>query len=209
MTFLAAFFTLVTLLIALPTYALAQGAAETPAEPKFAYCAEPNEMVLELRYSGGMIQDPDATPFVRITCQGKVLIHWPRYTKMAGDYTLTLSKKELESLLAIFAQEQLLTINNANIQAMAARVQAEGPSEISEDHGVTTTVDMRFERVAPADPTGTPLINIDRQMSLPAAAVAASARAPIAPLQNLAAGIREIEALAERPDLVKLPSDNE
>lgn len=204
MTFLAALFTLVTLLIALPTYALAQGAAETPAEPKFAYCAEPNEMVLELSYSGGMIQDPDTTPFVRITCQGKVIIHWPRYTKMAGDYTLTLSKKELENLLAIFAQEQLLTMDNANIQAMAVRAQAEGPFEISEDHGVMTTVDMRFERVAPADPTGIPLTNVDRQISLPAAAVAASARAPMAPLQNFAAGIKELEALAERPDLVKL-----
>jgi hypothetical protein len=42
---------------------------------------------------------------------------------------------------------------------------------------------------------------------LPTAAVEAGARAPIEPLQDFAAGIRQLEALAERPELVKLPDN--
>ena len=74
------------------------------------------------------------------------------------------------------------------------------------NHGVTANVDVRLERVAP-DTAGPPaLLDVDRRISMPAAAVEASARAPMEPLQDFAAGVKQLEALAERPELVKLPN---
>ncbi len=90
MTFPAVMASFATLVIALPSYAFAQGTGETPTKPKFTYCSNVSETVLELRYSGGMIENPDPTPFVKVTCDGVVFVHWAKYTKKAGDYTLKL-----------------------------------------------------------------------------------------------------------------------
>ena len=210
MAFPAAMITFATLVIALSSYAFAQGAGETPTKPEFTYCSDASESVLELRYSGGMNANPDPAPFVKVTCDGVVLVHWPKYTKKAGDYVLKLSREELESLLANFAQDQLLVLEPSNIRAMAARVQVQaGPVELPQDHGAITIVDMRFERVSSSVPDAAPLTNVDQRLSLPTAAVEASSRAAMAPLRNLAVGIKEIEALAKRPDLIKVPGNNE
>jgi hypothetical protein len=187
--------------------ALAQG-ADQPDEAKFSYTRAADQPILELSYEGGMIADRDPTPYIRVYGDGRAVIHRPVYMKDAGEFELQLSPEELENLLATFAQPQLLTLEPGRLAAMAAEVQAEaGPVELPGDHGVTANVDVRLERVAP-DTAGAPaLLDVDRRISLPTAAVEAGARAPIEPLQDFAAGIRQLEALAERPELVKLPDN--
>lgn len=186
------------LVVALPfqTFAQDQSSAAKPS-----YTCDPTTPVLELSYSGGLIADPDPTPFVRVFCEGRVLIHYPAYTKKAGDYELRLSPAELEQLLATFATDQLLNVEPGRMETLAADLQTTGPVEMPGDHGVTANVEVRFETVTPADPARAEMVDVERRFSMPAAAVEASARAPVEPLQDFAAGVRELEALAERPDL--------
>lgn len=189
--------------------ALAQG-ADQPAEPKFSYTRAADQPILELSYEGGMIADPDPTPYIRVYGDGRAVIHRPVYMKDAGDFELQLSPEELENLLATFAQPELLTLDPARLTAMAAEAQGRaeaGPVERPGDHGITANVDVRLERVEPETASAPALLDVDRRISLPTAAVEAGARAPIEPLQDFAAGIKQLEALAERPELVKLPEN--
>lgn len=199
---------LAVLSVGLPSHILAQGAAGSPTEPKFMYTRDSDKPVLELSYSGGMIANPDRTPFVRVYGDGRVLIHRPLYMKKAGDYTLKLSQKELDNLLATFAEEELLNIDEGRLEAMAAGLRVEaGPIELPGDHGVTANVQIRFERVSPSDETRAALVDVDRRITLSVAAVQTSARAQVKPLQIFAAGVRQLEILAERANLVKVPND--
>lgn len=192
---------LAMLAVALPFQAFAQD--RSASQPDVT--CDPTSPVLELSYSGGMIADPDPTPFVRVFCEGRVLIHYPAYTKRAGEYELVLSPQELDELLATFAGDQLLTIEPDRMASLAAEVQATGPVEKPEDHGVTANVEVRFESVTPADPARAEMVDVERRFSIPAAAVEAGAQAPVEPLQNFAAGIRQLEALAEHPGLERVP----
>ena len=188
--------------------------AAGPTEPSFSFSRVANAPpVLELSYEGGMIQSEDPAAFVRVYGDGRVLIHRPRYMKEAGDYTVTLSQEELEDLLRPFADSRLLTLDEPQLAEMAAAVQpAAGPVRPTSDHGVVANVQVRLERVRP-EGAAAPLANVDRRVSLPVATLEAAARAPVLeaasraavePVRDLAAGVSQLEALAERPGLVKV-----
>jgi hypothetical protein len=189
-------------------------AAAAAAEPRFSFSrAAAAAPVLELGYSGGMIANRDPTPFVRVFGDGRVVVHYPRYMKKAGDYTTTLSQEELEDLLRPFAEGRLLTLDEPRLAAMAGGVRSTaGPTVSPSDHGVVANVQVRLERVRP-EGAAAPLTNVDRRISVPTStlraavrtpALAAAARAEVEPLSDLAAGVRQLEALAERPGLAKI-----
>ena len=160
-----------------------------------------------------MIQDPDPAAFVRVYGDGRVLVHRPRYMKKAGDYTVTLSQEELEDLLRPFADSRLLTLDEPRLAEMAAAVQpAAGPVRPTSDHGVVANVQVRLERASP-EGAAAPLANVDRRVPrrwprsrLPPArrCSEAASRAAVEPVRDLAAGVSQLEALAERPGLVKV-----
>ena len=82
-----------------------------PEQPgTLTYQTEPETLLLELAYEGGMIANPDPTPFVRVYGNGRVVVHYPDYMKKAGDYELELSEEEIESLLQSFSDQSLLTL---------------------------------------------------------------------------------------------------
>ena len=70
-----------------------------PAGAPPAFDRSDTAQVLVLRYSGGMIANPDTTPYCRIYGSGRVRFHWPTYTKRAGDYEMTLKRAELDGLM--------------------------------------------------------------------------------------------------------------
>ncbi len=194
--------------IGIPSNVLAQTTAAGPAEPKLEFNRVADNLILDLSYTGGMIANPDPTPFIRVFGNGKVIIHYPAYMKKAGDYTLQLSQEELDKLLKNFATEELLTAPES-IEAMAVTaITQAGPSELPGDHGVKTNVKVNLDRVVPADTTRAPLTDVKTVISIQSAAIEAGAGAPIQPLQNFSIGVKELEGLANRTDLVKLPGNN-
>lgn len=177
----------------------AKGTLELPAEMP----GEVQEPVLELSYEGGLIKNPDPTPFVRVYPDGRVLVHYPAYMKRAGDYELRLSDEELQELLASFADQDVLTLEEEGLRAMAAEALAEaGPVERSDDHGVTTVVEIRAESFTPEGAEEPMLLDVERTLrieEMPPEDMAAEAG--FRPLMEVAGGVRRLEALAEREDL--------
>ncbi len=165
--------------------------------------AEVQEPLLELSYQGGMIKNPDPTPFVRVYPGGRVLIHYPAYMKNAGDYELQLGPEELDELLSSFADQQVLTVESDQLEMMAAEARAEqAPLVPPDDHGVATVVEIRAESFTPAGETAPTLIDVDRRLvaqDLPPAEALTDPR--FAPLRGLAEGVAQLEALAKRSDL--------
>jgi hypothetical protein len=180
---------------------------ETGAAGSFGYQreqpAELAEPLLALSYQGGFIKNPDPTPFVRVYPGGRVLIHYPAYMKRAGDYELQLSESEIEALLSSFADRQVLTLEPDALNQMAAQVRAEEGLSVPEgDHGVATVVEIRADEFTSAGEEEPSLIGVDRKITaleLPPAEAVAEPR--FRELRRFAAGVQQLEALAERPDL--------
>lgn len=179
--------------------AATKGTFELPTETP----PETQEPVLELSYEGGLIKNPDPTPFVRVYPDGRVLVHYPAYMKRAGDYELRLSDDELRDLLASFADGEVLTMEEEGFRTMAARALAEeGPVERSDDHGVTTVVEIRAESFTPDGADEPMLLDVERTLridDMPPEDLAAEAG--FRPVMAVAGGVRRLEALAERDDL--------
>lgn len=179
--------------------AATKGTFELPAEAP----PEMQEPVLELSYEGGLIKNPDPTPFVRVYPDGRVLVHYPAYMKRAGDYELRLSDEELRDLLGSFADEEVLTMEEEGFRTMGARALAEeGPVERADDHGVTTVVEIRAESFTPEGADEPMLLDVERTLridDMPPEDMAAEAG--FRPFMEVAGGVRRLEALAERDDL--------
>ncbi|HEX9768079.1 MAG TPA: hypothetical protein VGA50_02805 [Kiloniellales bacterium] len=205
MRVLSAAVLVVGLSVLLPTCAYSQPETGPSDDAGFAFSRAPDEVVLQLSYDGGLIENPDPMPFVRVFGDGRVIVHYPVYMKKAGDYVLRLSDQELESLLATFAKEDIVTVNEPRMEEMLAEARIEtGPVEPPEDHGATVAVEMRFESVPATAPAAPPLTDVERRIAVPVSAVETGIRAPSTTLQGIAAGIRQLEDLARRPDLEKI-----
>lgn len=186
------------------------GAAEEPGG-SFGYPPEtvPEEVaepLLELRYEGGLIKNPDPTPFVRVYPGGRVLIHYPAYMKKAGDYELQLDEQELEELLSSFADREVLTTESDELAAMAAAARADDQlADVADDHGVRTVVEIRADSFTEAGATEPTLMEIDRTLvaeDLPSLEALAATRDPgLRRLERFTRGVRRLESLAERTDL--------
>lgn len=180
----------------------------TAARGSFAYGTAPEAAadeapLLELSYEGGLIKNPDPTPFVRVYPGGRVLIHYPAYMKRAGDYELQLGEREIEELLSSFATPEVLDAEPETLAAMAAEVRAEeGLVEPVDDHGVAAVVEIRAESFTPAGADEPTLLDVERRLvaqELPPAELEVAPR--FQALSDLATGVRALEALAARPDL--------
>ena len=163
------------------------------------------EPIVELRYEGGLIKNPDPTPFVRVYPGGRVLIHYPAYMKKAGDYELQLSQEEIDELLSSFADRQVLTVENTALETMAASVRTQqGPAEPIDDHGVKTVVQINAN-FQPGDTPDSGLMEVNRSLEatgLPSPEVIDVVADPgLRRLKDFSSGVAELEALARRSDL--------
>ena len=76
---------------------LAQGAP--PFDPKILLPSDPDTVVITYSEVPDMLANPDPTPLIRVFGDGEVLVHYPKYMKLAGDYQLFLNPGELRKLL--------------------------------------------------------------------------------------------------------------
>lgn len=218
------------LLLALPWVAACGPGPESGGGPSasqepggsFGYQAPPSdpsapevvqEPLLELRYEGGIIKNPDPTPFVRVYPGGRVRIHYPAYMKKAGDYELQLDDAELQELLSSFADRDVLTTESGQLEALAADVRADQElADVLDDHGVKTVVEIRADSFTAAGEQAPTLLEIDHTLTaqgLPSLeALEATTDPQFRRLQLFTRGVRELEALGARPDLEPIePSD--
>ncbi|MDW9408565.1 hypothetical protein GOB18_07865 [Sinorhizobium meliloti] len=175
-----------------------------PNAPALAFSTSPDVPVLELRYEGGLIKNPDPMPFVRVYGDGQVKVHYPTYHVKAGDYSVTLSPEELKALLRIFARQELINTEQLDINAARppANTVEQSPLSLPNDHGVVSSVTISAQSITPAGARAPQLLE-PKKLSIPNTAVKAAARSGNTVLQGFAAGIEELEALSQRPGLVR------
>lgn len=195
-------------------FVLALACAREPGEPEavrgsFSYEPTAEEPLLQLSYSGGMIENPDPTPFIRVYPNGRVLVHYPAYMKKAGDYELELNESELAELMAAFADESILKLENEELMGMAAQARStEDDLRVSNTHQVSTILEIRadsFTREGEEEPT---LLMVDRILSTEDLAATAAALPEVRRLNDLSEGVRALESLADRDTLSRMETDS-
>lgn len=164
----------------------------------------PDEPLLELRYEGGMIANPDPTPFVRVYPGGRVLVHYPAYTKRAGEYSLQLNERELQALLASFSNEVVLTLQENDLRLMALEIRADVMEPQIDDHGVESVVRIRGESFIAEGARRPMMLNVDQTIRASSNLLRAAPDSSFENLKSLAAGVSRLEELARSESLKKI-----
>jgi hypothetical protein len=192
-------------LIATATTRAEAATAKRSGQPKFEYSDAPDKPIAELRYSGGMIENADPTPFIRVYGDGTVRVHYPPYMKKAGEYTLKLAPDQLQSIIDSFSSEAVARTPVLRLDEPPNTVRSvapTGPSDVIGDHNVRAEVTLQIERIEPAQAgAAPPITNVERKISVPAEGVKGATRGFSPPISGPASGIKQIEGLAADPRL--------
>ncbi len=176
------------------------------AQASFQYAQEPNTLVVEMRRTSGEVGDPDPIPLLRIYGDGSVRVHFPSYLKRAGDYELQLSQTEMESLLASLIGNGVMVFDplaaKRQKQEIAEQSGEQGSVSIIAD-GDTTVIEIHLESYT--SPDGTTTTDLSKKISWYGLQWDAKEYPGVETLQKLAAAERELLALCQREDLVKVP----
>ena len=183
------------------------------AQVSFQYAQEPNTPVVSLSRTSGEVGDPDPIPLLRIYGDGSVRVHFPNYLKRAGDYKLQLSRTEMESLLASLIENGLMGVDPQAAtrqkqeiaqQATTAAQQARTQGSVSKlMDGDTTVIEIHLDSYTASD--GITTMDLTKIISWYGLQWDAQQYPGVQTLKNLAAAERELLALCEREDLVKVP----
>ena len=183
------------------------------AQVSFQYAQESNTPVVVLKRTSGELGGTDPIPLLRIYGNGSVRVHFPSYLKRAGDYELQLSQTEMETLLASLIEQGLMGFDPLAAmrqkeeiaqQATAAAQQAETQASVSKlMDGDTTVIEIHLDSYTASD--GITTTDLTKKISWHGLQWEAQQHPGIESLQKLAAAGRELLALCEREDLVKVP----
>ncbi|MCP4368498.1 MAG: hypothetical protein GY797_10375 [Deltaproteobacteria bacterium] len=168
---------------------------------KLSYKSESEELVLRLSYKGGMIDDPDKYS-IKVFGDGKVLIHRPHMMKDPGDWYVMLTEEELRKLLSPFADPDVLTLSNEQLDTLANEARKKtGPIKPPDDHGVATTLEIIADGVTPAGEKEPTMKKIEQKITARNLEFNARTLLQVQPIQKLAACCRKLEEIAKRSDL--------
>ena len=78
------------------TFSIKAAADQTP---EIAYSRDPDTVVFLYDIDPGELAESQSEPLLRIYGDGRVHLHYPPYSKQAGDYELYLSDEEMQRLL--------------------------------------------------------------------------------------------------------------
>lgn len=88
-----------------------------------ASVAQPNEVngvLISYSELWAELANPDPTPLVRVFVDGRVLIHHPHYSPMAGEYQVYLTKSEQSDLIDKLTHQEIPELNVQNLQRQIA-----------------------------------------------------------------------------------------
>ena len=185
-------------------WATSVGAA---GQPGLGFSTLPSDVVLSLSYHHDLLAENDPTPMIRIYGDGRVLIHYPAYMTLAGDYETRMTTGELRQLLLGMADRRVLDFDG---QAVAqAKRQEQGRRaalgylfEISDETHTVIQVNLNWYR-----PTGSgaQINNLRKTIRWGNLPEEAGLFPGIRDLQELADTEEELRSLLERDDLRRLP----
>ncbi len=114
----------VVMLLSLST--LGQPAPKAPEAPDtYEVPDDPQVVVIELRKRICMLAEHDPIPLVRVYGDGRVHVHWPRSTRLAGDYEARLSSEEVRQLIDAMVADGVASFDGDAVGEEIERVEAE------------------------------------------------------------------------------------
>jgi hypothetical protein len=158
----------------------------------------------------GEIRDTDPGLPVRIHGDGYVVVHYPRYTKRAGDYALQLSRQEMDDLIrSLIEDKQILEFDEtaarrSKREAAIALPREPQPKLSAVLDDSLTIIELRLDRYKAANGNGQELLNVDKKISWPGLRSDARQYPDIEAIQKLAATQQALLALTQRQDLKKI-----
>ncbi len=198
-------------LVAAPAGAQSPGAT-VPGEPGFEYANDPQTLVVAFSEALGELAEADPGPTLRLYGDGRLAVHYPAYMQRAGEYSVSLSSKEMHDLVASLVGKRLVEFDTSSVRgrvraaAAQRRAAAAARGELvlfSASDPSTIEIELNLDRYRPAGP-GPELRHVARRISWRGLRADAGRYPEIAELQDLAAAHRELTALMERRDLAKV-----
>jgi hypothetical protein len=180
----------------------AGAAAASPAV--LEYSSDASTVLVHLRERLVALEDEDPGPSLSVYGDGRVAVHYPRYMKRAGEYTLQLGPQDLGALMRSLASRGLLEFDAVAVARRKAEA-ARSRAQLFEVFDATTTeIELRVERYQPV-PGAPELRNVHKRLSWNGLRADAKRYPEVAELADLAAARQELGALMESPDLVRGP----
>ncbi len=201
----------VSLSVALAVVCFGMGAAaQTNANAAVAspavveYSRDPSMVLVHFRERLVALEDEDPGPSLTVYGDGRVAVHYPRYMKRAGEYTLQLDPEELGGLMRSLASRRLVEFDEPAVRQRKAEA-ARSRAQLFEVFDATTTeIELNLERYQPAAGARV-LRNVHKRLAWHGLRADAKRYPELTELGDLAAAHRELQALLERPDLVRGP----
>jgi hypothetical protein len=197
---------LLALLLSASSPAPVGGAEAEPAT--FEVATDPATVVVLFSETHGEVGEADAGSSLRVYGDGRVVVHHPRYMRRAGDFTLQLSRAEMRLLLASLVGRGVVEFDEAATRREKREVDASLRAQRSELFAVAdpsvTTVEIRLRRYAPGG-AGGEARDVERRIRWRGLRSDARRYPAIRAIQDLAAVQRELRALMDREDLVRIP----
>jgi hypothetical protein len=190
--------------------ALAQTPPAAPAEAQasFAYSRDPAKLVLSFDEVLGAIEDPDPGASLRVYGDGRVVVHYPDYMTRAGDYSFQLGRDEMEGLLRSLIDKEVVEFDEAatrrGVREAAAARRTDAGEFFAAFDAAATEIRLRLDRYTPPAGRGPERLGVEKRISWRGLRAQARHYPDVAAIQKLAAARRELVALMEREDLVKI-----
>lgn len=164
--------TLITLLTISAVSLAANGKDKQPEKqfPYFKYSETATEPVIEYNLVHDMIAEPDPEPLMRIYGNGRVHVHYPAYMKKAGDYELTITKKELKILIRELANNGIIDFDRQKVKQHRDNLETEERNKKQElfyySDDSHTVIEVRLNEYQKL-PTTAKINNVYKQFSWP------------------------------------------
>lgn len=85
------------------------------ADGELSYDKSPDQLILAYHVSLDELVERDTTPRVRIYGDGKVIVHYSKVYRKAGDYSLILTENEIEEILQLISESGILNFDSKGI----------------------------------------------------------------------------------------------
>jgi hypothetical protein len=167
------------------------------------YSRDPSTVIVRFAQNVTAIEDPDPGPSLRVFGDGRVEVHYPRYMRRAGDYTLQLTPGEMNALLRSLVSRGIMEFDDTATRSRKRSIQARAGHFAATYDAVTTEIEIRLEDYRRPAGSGRNR-RIHKRVNWPALRSDAKRHPQIDEIQDLAASQRELLSLMRRPDLIKV-----
>lgn len=203
----------VLLFAPLPAYSSEGARLQAGAGPVFEYATSPDAVVLRYQRILGGMRDPDPGPSVTLYGDGRVHVHYPRYMKRAGEWTLRLPRARMDTLLrgwiidSGLAEFDAVSARTASRQAELEKA-ARGELYYVSDPDITS-IELNLSGYRGKGETGEVLRKVSRSYRWSGLQDQVRRHPGISGLAGLASVERDLLAILGRDDLVRFSAGDE